>query len=125
MLIYGVRQAKNQEAKRELIMSDNFSDIDELYDVLEGLDDMEDQDNNSSEGFEESKKITRIYYSLREWQESAFLEHSKIILADTSYGHIQKITLESGKVVYLVPEAFYDCRAKEICVQIDEAKNVK
>ncbi len=66
------------------------------------------------------REKTKISYSLREWQEAAFLEHTKIILADTSYNNIQKITLDGSKVVYLIPESFYSSKAKEIQVQVDK-----
>ena len=109
--------SEDKEKRRH--MSNEFSVTDTLFQILQELDDREEI-GGSLEDTEEVKKHLRTICTLRRWPEAAFLEHAKLILTDTSYNNIQKITLENDKVVYLIPESFYNSKIKAIKVEVDE-----
>ena len=112
---------KNQQEGRGS-MSNDFSVIDALFEMLEEQNDREEGDNGNNDDLEEGEYNAKRIYTLRRWQEASFLEHAQLILIDASYRNIHEITLQSGKAVYLVPESLYLSKAPGISIEKEENK---
>ena len=76
-----------------------------------------DNKTNKDQGTQEQE------YKLLEWGEPQFIAHVKTIVPTfaSDKRHIQKICLDSGDNVYLVPEKFY----KQAMTAIEESKQNK